>query len=91
MSKERTIENIMAETPFYVDIYGWNFYEVGQNTELAPQTVGLTITNLPNDKIPIILVNIKTANGHMVLRLSPYEFDRLNALFKRASFRLEKV
>lgn len=95
MSLDRTIENLLAANPFYVDSCSWKFYEGGQTTEQSEQSAVLTITKLPDDKIPTVMINFKVhvpdRIEQLTLRLSPYEFDKLNALFKRASFRLEKV
>ena len=92
MSNERTIEYIMkTNKPFYADSCTWNFYEGGQNTESVKHTTHLAITKLPDDKILAITVGFVVGTEQIILRLSPYEFDQLNALFKRASFRLEKA
>lgn len=91
MSKERTLENISNTAPLYVDNYSWKFYEGGINIEPIPHSVRLTITKIPEDKVPVVMITLETEKGHTILRLSPYEFSQLNALFKRASFRLEKV
>lgn len=95
MSLDRTIVNLLAANPFYVDSCSWKFYEGGLTVEQVEQSAVLTITQLPDDKVPTVMINFKVhapdGIGQMTLRLSPYEFDKLNALFKRASFRLEKV
>jgi len=88
---DRTIENILQSEHTYVDSYSWKFYEGGQSIEQVPHSAYLTITKLPEDKIAVVMVTFKTGTESIELRLAPHEFDQLNSLFKRASFRLEKI
>ena len=88
---ERTIENILKSEHTYVDSCSWKFYEGGQTTEQVRHTAYLTITKLPEDKVAVVMVTFKTGMESITLRLAPHEFDQLNSLFKRASFRLEKI
>ena len=94
MSRERTVTNLSEIKPLYTDSYRWAFYEGGQSTEQVVHEVDLTITKSSDDKIATIMIALRLHErdaNKLVFRLSPYEFDQLNSLFKRASFRLEKV
>ena len=95
MAEERTVRNLQETKPLYTDSYQWSFYEGGQTTEQIKHEVDLEIVQPLGDKITTILIAFGVVDtdavGIMTLRLSPYEFNQLNALFKRASFRLEKI
>jgi len=96
MPKERrTLDYLESLDPLYIDNLEWKFYEGGNGIEQVPHGAKLQIIKVPEEKYPSIIVEFRVVedqdNSWMKLRLSVYEFAALNDMFKRASFRLEKV
>ena len=91
MSEERTLDYLEGLNAIYVDNFAWKFYEGGKSIEQVPHGVRLEIVRPPEEKFPSILVTFQVEDERIKLRLSVHEFNLLNDLFKRASFRLEKA
>jgi hypothetical protein len=96
MPKERrTLDYLESLDPLYVDNLEWKFYEGGNGIEQIPHGANLKIVKVPEEKYPSIIVKFRISfeeeHTWIKLRLSIYEFAELNDMFKRASFRLERV
>ena len=95
MPEARTLDYLEGLDALYIDNLEWKFYEGGKSIKQAPHGVRLSIVKPPDDKLPSIIIEFRVVeeeDSHwMKLRLSVYEFVQLNDLFKRASFRLEKI
>lgn len=87
---KRTLKNLKMLSPIYLDNCSWRFYE-GLDVEQIDHDVRLEIVKREEDKIHTIIVHFTTNTEDMAIRLAPYEFRALNDMFKRASFRLEKI
>ena len=87
----RTLENLATLTPTYIDNCDWRFYEGGINVAQINHAVRLEIAKHETDKIYTIVIHLTVGDEELILRMAPYEFHHLNDMFKRASFRLEKL